>query len=136
MQLAHLEVGRVVVPAAEPALSEALAGGLSRALSARGLLGSGREVGVRVLAAETVAVGADDAGQMVHRAKLVVQFQLTGPDPRTLVLEESKSYPVRAGASLDASSARAAAFESLANAVCRDAALWLAYGSGYETVTQ
>ena len=136
VQVPALEVGRVVVPAAEPALSDALAGALSSALAARGLLGPGPEVGVRVLSAETVAVGADDAGRMVHRAKLVVEFQLSGPVPRALVLQEGRSYAVLPGASLEAASARAAAFESLAIALARDAALWLAYGSGYARVQE
>ena len=71
---------------------------------------------------------ATSSGAQVHQATLSVAFVLQGPQPRRLVLEGVRGYPVMEEASLEAAGARADAFAALSADLCGDAAEWIAYG--------
>ena len=52
---------------------------------------------------------------------------MLGPRPRRVVLSGERGYTIVAGASLEASDARAGAFAALADALMADAADWILY---------
>lgn len=121
----------VVVPSAEPGLRESLSSGLDAALAARGALdpSHGQRVELTVLEASTSRLGASATGQ-VHLARLRVDVQLFGARPRHVVLTGERSYTVGLSSSLEASAARAAAFEVLARSLTEDAAMWILLSPG------
>jgi len=129
-----LALGQVRAPAAEPSLEDALRSGLGSALAARGLLDRKAEeqVNVWVRSATTRPVAVDGL-QQVHTARLEISVEVTGAAPRSLVLSDELSYGVGRGGTLDASAARAAAFQGLAQRLSEEAASWIVYGPRQES---
>lgn len=129
--LASVAPGEFVAASAEPGLKTALDHSLSRALAARGALdpAGGTPVGLEVLEASS-AVLAAGSGSQVHQARLSLAVQLYGPRPRRVVLTAERSYVVVPGDSLGAASARAAAFEALADTLSEDAVTWILFAQG------
>ena len=114
--------GPITTAAAEPGLDAALRRSLTTSLSRRGALGEGSDVAITVLSAESRLV-ASGAGGVVYEARLSLSLSLAGPAPRRIVLAAQRSYS--AAGPMDASLARAAAFEALASELMSDAADWL-----------
>ncbi len=131
LPLVSVSPAPVVAASAEPGLAESLGASFASALAARGALDprGGLRAGITVLDASTAILSASEAGQ-VHQARLRLSVQVYGPEPRALVLSAERSYSVSPGASLEASAARAAAFEALSRDLCEDAALWILSAPG------
>ena len=125
----YYQIGPVEAASVEPALPALIQSGLGRALAEHSRLGSGPAVQVRVLhsAAAVDAVGVD---QQVHRVSLTLSVTVVAPQPRSLVVEGSRSYTVADGETIAASAARAAAVESLVMSLMRDAVDWILYAPG------
>lgn len=115
--------GPITAAASEPGLDASLRRSLIAALARRGALGEGSAVAVDVLAAESRLVAASGDGAVVYEARLSLSLRLAGPAPRQLVLTGQRSYA--ATGPLEASLARAAAFEDLTTELMSDAADWL-----------
>jgi hypothetical protein len=114
-------VAQVVTPVAEPGLKTALQDGLTRALSARTMLGSRgvNPVSVAVLSATSIPTGVGPNSQ-IFTARLQVSVK---SGTQTARFSSERSYtvidPVQGAAS------RAAAFEGLAVSLMQDAVVWL-----------
>jgi hypothetical protein len=117
----RFKVGQVIAPVAEPALTDALKGGLAVALSTRTMLSQldGEEVNIAVLAATSMQTGVGPTSQ-IHTARL--QFSVQVGDRRSQFSAE-RSFSVID--TVQGAAARAAAFADLANHLTGDAAIWI-----------
>jgi hypothetical protein len=116
------KVGQVIAPVAEPALADALKGGMALALSTRTMLSQsdGEVVNIAVLAATSMPTGVGPTSQ-IHTARL--QFSVQVGDRRSQFSAE-RSFSVID--TVQGAAARAEAFAMLANHLSADAALWIA----------
>ena len=114
--------GPISTPSAEPGLDEALRRQLTAALAQRQALGEGPRVALTVLSAQS-GLQASDGSQTVYTARLSVSVTLAGPAPRQVVLTGQRTFSGQTP--LQASTARAAAFETLSEELMADAADWL-----------
>jgi len=114
-------VGQVIAPVAEPALADALKGGLSQALASRTMLSQsdGEGVNIAVLAATSMPTGVGPTSQ-IHTARL--QFSVQVGERRSQFSAE-RSFSVIDP--VQGATARAEAFAFLARNLTADAALWL-----------
>lgn len=118
-------VGQVEVPFAQAGLPEAVRQGLADALAQRSALGGSRILDCRVLSAEALPAAVGQAGGRVERARLEVQYSLSGSRPAQVTLVAERSFSVSVQDSLSAERARAAAFHSLAQQLGAEAADWV-----------
>ena len=125
----HYQIGAVEAGSAEPAMPELIESGLGRALAEHSRLGSGPEVQVQVLKSST-SVGAVGEGQQVHRIHLSLSVSVISPEPRSLVVEGSRSYTVGDGETIAASASRMAAVEALVMSLMKDAVDWILFAPG------
>ena len=116
------KVGQVIVPVAEPALTDALKGGLALALTHRTLMSQadGQAVNIAVLSATSMATGVGPTSQ-IHTARL--QFSVQVGDRRSQFSAE-RSFTVID--EVQGATARAEAFAELSRRLTEDAAIWLA----------
>jgi len=122
-----VSLGELKAAVVEPGLRDALGKGLADALATRGMLASsGAAVSLEVREASTRSVAADGAHQ-VKTVRLEIVVSLVGPPERSVVLSDERSYALQAGRTLDAASARAAAFAALAQELTDQAATWIRY---------
>ncbi len=128
-----VSIGDVAVASAEPGLEDALRAGLSDALAVRGLLGGGGPRVDVVVNRATTRASAVGEGEQVHTAYLEIAFMVSGPSERRLVVSDERSYGVDTGASLEASAARARAFDLLSRQLTQQAVNWIVYGPVQET---
>jgi hypothetical protein len=122
-----VSLGALEVAVLEPGLADALRAGMADALASRGMLGDGGPlVRVEVRDASTQLVGADGA-VLVGTARLTIAVSLAGPEVRRVLLSDEQSYGIGPGRTLDAATARASAFASLARSLTDQAAAWIRY---------
>ena len=126
---ARFAVGQVVTPVAEAGLKEALATGLSSALSTRSMLGAegATRVSIAVLSATTRQTGVGPNSQ-IYTATMTVCVR---SENRSSQFSAERSYSVIDP--VQGSAARAGAFTALAQGLMRDASLWLTHAPGSVT---
>ena len=96
--------GSVYTTSPQPGLAAAIRQALSDELAQRGGLGDGATVQIQVLDADA-AVQATQGDTQLHQARLVLQVQTAGTQPREVILRGARTYTISASVA----SARAAA---------------------------
>lgn len=118
--------GSVYTTSPQLGLAAAIRESLADELAQRGGLGEGATVQIRVLDAEA-AVQATQGDVQLHQARLVLQVQTAGTQPREVILRGARTYTISASAPLSAAAARTAATEALARELVQDVVEWLMY---------
>ena len=123
------QIGPVEAATAEPALPELIQAGLGRALAEHSRLGTGPEVQVVVRNLST-SVDAVGVGQQVHRVHVSLSVTVVQAQPRSIVVEGSRSYSVAEGETIGASAARSVAIEGLVIMLMKEAVDWMVFAPG------
>lgn len=119
-------LGSVYSSSPQPGLAAAIRESLATELAQRGGLGDGAMVQIQVIAADD-DVQATQGDTQLHRARLVIQVQTAGFQPRDVVLRGARTYTISASAPLSAATARSNAMEALARELVQDAVEWLMF---------